>query len=410
MLFFYNLGIRLYYLLALIISAFNKKAALWIKGRKNTFEILKNFDAKKNTVIWFHVSSLGEFEQGRPIIEALKKKNPDYQILLSFFSPSGYEIRKNYDNANAICYIPLDTKRNAKRFIKYVQPQIAVFVKYDFWYHHIKQVKKQKATLILASGIFRKEQVFFKSYGGWYRKILNQFDHLFVQDQQSIDLLNGVGIKNCTIAGDTRFDRVVEIASDSKEIEIVKTFTEDCKSIVCGSTWPADECLLIEYLQQTKHNVKLVLAPHEIHEAHIENIINQIKIPFVRFSEAKDHELSKARILIIDNIGMLSSIYKYGQLAYIGGGFGTGIHNTLEAAVYGVPVIFGPKYEKFREAIGLIDAKAATSINNYEELKTILDNYLNDKNKIIQAGSASNKYVIDNTGATKSIVDYLEKK
>ncbi len=408
MLLIYNFGIRLYYLLALITSRFNKKAALWIEGRKNTFEILKNFEAGNNKVIWFHVSSLGEFEQGRPIIESLLDQHPDYKIVLSFFSPSGYEIRKNYPKANAICYIPLDTKRNAKKFVKLVNPEIAVFVKYDFWYHHIRQVKKHNARLILASGIFRKEQIFFKGYGGWYRNILLQFDHLFVQDQQSIALLKEVGIENCSVAGDTRLDRVVEIASESKEIDLVKSFTSDCKTIVCGSTWPADERILTDFLHNTKHNIKLVLAPHEIHEAHIESIIKLIKVPYVRFSEAADKDLSKIRVLIIDNIGMLSSLYKYGQIAYIGGGFGTGLHNTLEAAVYGVPVIFGPEYHKFREAIGLIEVNGATSIDNSESLTTVLNKYLTDENSLKKAGKASKDYIMSNTGATKSIVSYLE--
>lgn len=407
MTFLYNIGIHLYYLLALLISPFNGKAKLWIKGRKSVFHYLQdNINEDKKTA-WFHVSSLGEFEQGRPIIEAFKEKYPDYTIVLTFFSPSGYEIRKNYNGAHLICYLPLDTKRNAKKFMKIVRPKLVFFVKYDYWFHFLKQAKKSGARLFLISGVFREKQAFFKVYGGWYRQILTWFEHFFVQNQESVNLLKGINITKTTISGDSRFDRVVQIAQNGKSIDIAETFSRDAMTIVCGSTWPADEELLIRYLSSNP-DVKLILAPHEIHKNHIDSIINLLDVPYVLYSDASNYNLNSARVLIIDNIGMLSSIYKYGKIAYIGGGFGVSIHNTLEAAVYGIPVIFGPNYHKFQEAKDLIECKGGNSFTNYDELKNLLNNFINKPGILEESGKASLAYVNSMTGATKRVLQYLE--
>lgn len=402
----YNLGIRLYYLLALTISPFNKKASLWIKGRKNVFRYLEENIDHKAPKAWFHVSSLGEFEQGRPIIEAFKKKHPNHQIILTFFSPSGYEIRKNYSEASYICYLPLDTPRNAKRFIKLTKPEFVIFIKYDYWFHFLKQAHLSGARLFLASGIFRKKQAFFKSYGKWYKQILTWFEHFFVQNEQSKALLSTLGIDKCTVAGDTRFDRVVQIAEQGKNIDIAKEFSKGKPTIVCGSTWPADENMLAQYAAYNK-SIKIILAPHEINKTHIDSIASGLNVPYALFSEADNKNLDEAQVLIIDNIGMLSSIYKYGQIAYIGGGFGAGIHNTLEAAVYGVPVLFGPNYQKFKEAIELIQCKGGLSFSTYEELQTALDNLVGNAQALSAASNASKNYVSSMTGATTTIIDHL---
>jgi 3-deoxy-D-manno-octulosonic-acid transferase len=408
MTFFYNIGIRIYYFLILVASLFNRKAKLWIAGRSNTFKYLKKHFPAREDVAWFHVSSLGEFEQGRPVIEAFKKQYPNTKILLTFFSPSGYEIRKNYSDADFICYIPIDTKKNAKQFIQLIKPEYVFFVKYDYWYHHIKQAKNSGAKLFLVSGIFRQKQVFFKPYGTWYRNILRRFDYLFLQNQESEALLHSINIENISVAGDTRFDRVTAIAKNSKNIPIAKKFSAGSKTIVAGSTWPADEELLVKYIETSGNKAKLILAPHEIHSSHIESIEKLINVPYTLYSKADHADLEETQILIIDNIGMLSSIYKYGQIAYIGGGFGNGIHNTLEAAVYDIPVIFGPNYQRFQEAVELIKAEGAITISEYHELEHVLNNFLSNNIQLTDAGNAAGNYVHKNTGATRTIMRHLE--
>jgi 3-deoxy-D-manno-octulosonic-acid transferase len=403
----YNFGIAIYYSLILLASLFNKKAKLWISGRRNTFSYLKTNVDRSADLAWFHVSSLGEFEQGKPIFEAFRLQYPDFKILLTFFSPSGYEIRKEYDGADYICYIPLDTYRNAKRFMKFTKPKFVFFVKYDYWYHLLKQAKNTGAKLFLISGVFREDQAFFKWYGGWYRQILKWFNYFFVQNQESAEMLNCLGLVNHTVAGDTRFDRVVQIAQKGKSIKIAEEFSQNSNTVVCGSTWPADEEHLSKFINNSQ-NVKLILAPHETNKAHIEGIIKLLKVPYSLYSKANTTDLNQARVLIVDNIGMLSSLYKYGQIAYIGGGFGVSIHNTLEAAVYGVPVIFGPNYHKFQEARDLISCHGAVSFSNYTELKNILDNYLTKPEKLSDAGKASGQYVMSKTGATSIILNFLK--
>jgi 3-deoxy-D-manno-octulosonic-acid transferase len=405
----YNIGIRVYFVLVSIASLFNHKAKLWKNGRKNLLQNLKKNIDSNSDYAWFHASSLGEFEQGRPIIEALKQEYPNIKIILTFFSPSGYEIRKNYSGADYICYLPLDTRRNAREFIKTVNPKWVFFIKYEYWYHFLRQVHKNNSKLYLVSGIFRKEQLFFKSYGNWYRKMLGFFDHLFVQNSSSAELLESIGVKNYTIAGDSRFDRVVQIAEQSKEIEIARKFSEGFNVIVGGSTWEPDEKILIDYIKSSDKNIKLIIAPHEIHAEHIKLITDKIDIPYSLFSNANETDLKESRILIIDNIGMLSSIYKYGQVAYIGGGFGVGIHNTLEAAVYGMPVIFGPKFKKFQEAQDLVSTRGGFSINSPEEFSALADRFFSNEFELKSAGDAAYNYVQKMKGATTALLNYLKQ-
>lgn len=387
-------------------SLFSKKAKQWLKGRKKIFQKISSVKSDKNKKIWFHSSSLGEFEQARPLIEKIKAQYPDYKIIVTFFSPSGYEIRKNYKLADYVFYLPLDTPKNAKKFIEIVNPSIAFFVKYDFWYFYISELHKNKIPTYLVSGIFREKQIFFKPYAKGYAKILKYFTHLFVQNQKSADLLNSLGINNFTIAGDTRFDRVIEIADKSQDNEIIKKFVDDKFCIIAGSTWYEDEQLLARFINEHP-SVKMIIAPHEINENHIVNLLQIIHLPVVRYSRAKLDNVAQYSVLIIDNIGMLASIYKYGHIAYIGGGFGAGIHNIIEAAVFGMPIVFGKNYKKFQEAIDLIELKAAYSINDYDELSFYLSMFIRDKNFLERISEIARDYVRKNKGATDKILNTI---
>jgi 3-deoxy-D-manno-octulosonic-acid transferase len=358
-------------------------------------------------VAWFHASSLGEFEQGRPIIEALRKKNPEYKILLTFFSPSGYEIRKNYSGADFIYFLPLDTRRNAEQFLAIANPVLVVFIKYEFWYHFLTQTHKGGVKLILVSAIFRREQLFFKWYGGWYRSMLKCFNHIFVQDENSFALMLNNSMEHVRIAGDTRFDRVVEIASDAKKNELVENFVADRFTYVFGSTWEKDEEIIASYINSCKLDVRYIIAPHEINPVKIKSLVSRLQKPVALYSEAGGLKLSDARVLIIDNIGILAMLYRYAQVAYIGGGFGKGIHNILEAAVYGVPVVFGPNHRKFREAVELVREGGAFTIRSFTETKDILDSLREKKNMLKKASEATHAYIHRNTGATDTILNYL---
>ncbi len=404
----YNLFIYIYYLLirtsALLV---NNKAKLWLKGRENIFDRIAASLQPSEKRIWIHASSLGEFEQGRPVIEKLKALRPDYKIVLTFFSPSGYEIRKDYKGADYIFYLPLDTRRNAQKFIDLVKPEMGVFVKYEFWYHFLTVTKQKNIPLYLISANFRKEQTFFRWYGGWFRKLLFNFEHIFVQNERSLNLLKEIGINSITIAGDTRFDRVFSIASAAKELPLVQEFVGDSFCLIAGSTWVPDETLLIKYLNETTHSIKMIIAPHEIEESAIQNIIQGINKKTVKYSQLKEFPSNSAEVLIIDNIGMLSSLYRYGKLAYIGGGFGKGIHNILEAATYGLPVIFGPNYGKFQEAVNLYQAGGAFPIKDYQEFKILLDELIIDKDKNQTCSQISRQFVNDNLGATDIILQRM---
>lgn len=403
----YNLGILFYYALVYMASFFNDKAKKFVEGRKNVFSFLKERIVFNDKFIWMHVSSLGEFEQGRPIIEAIKKEHPEYKIILTFFSPSGYEVRKNYDGAEIICYLPMDTSWNAKKFIRIVNPSIAIFIKYEFWGNYLAELKKHDVPTYIVSAIFRKEQVFFKSYGGWYRNFLYNFEHLFVQDANSKNLLESIGIKNVSVVGDTRFDRVLAIAKASKELPIVSAFKGDKNVLVAGSSWPKDEAFMLPYFNE-RQNMKLIIAPHEIHESHLEEIISKLNRPYVRYSKTTPEEAAKADCLIIDCFGLLSSIYRYGEVAYVGGGFGVGIHNILEAAVYGMPVVFGPNYHKFREAVEMVKVGGAFPIQDGNDFGKLMDDLMNTESDSFKRASAeARQFVSDNCGATEAVLAAL---
>lgn len=427
----YDIGIRWYSLMTKIAAPFNDKARLFCNGRKGLIpRIVQSVktDADAPT-IWFHASSVGEFEQARPIIEWYKANAPQYKILLTFFSPSGYELRKNYNLADWVFYLPVDTARNARRFVEAVRPKKAIFIKYEFWYNYLTALKDFGTEIYIVSAIFRRNQPFFKWYGSLFRKMLGTYRHLFVQDENSAALLAGVGIKdNVTISGDTRFDRVYKITQSSKELPLVETFATvqpNSLVLVAGSSWPPDESVIARTLENFS-KIRLVLAPHEIGKDHIAGIertfakynpvrYTKIEERFTNSAEGSPEReeirrlLSSSRVLVIDCIGILSSVYKYGHVAYVGGGFGVGIHNILEAATYGMPIIFGPNYKKFKEAKDLITAGGATSIENHSNMYDIINKFVNNRSVISEKGAVCKKYVLSNIGATQKVVSTIEK-
>lgn len=404
---FYELVLIKYNIILWLASFFNKKAALWINGRRGIWEKLRIELKDRSNVVWFHCASLGEFEQGRPVIEEYKRRNPSVYILLTFFSPSGYEIQKNYVGADSIFYLPLDYKKNAKRFIKIINPQLVVFVKYEFWLNYIQQLWKRDIPVFLISANFRRDQWFFRWYGKSFRKIFGYYDHLFVQNQSSASILSDFGISNVTVAGDTRFDRVSQITKNPKPIPIVESFKNGKTLIVAGSTWNEDEEILCRYINENRNDLKWILAPHEIGAAHIDKIGNLLDKPFIKFSEASIGNVGSTTVLIIDNIGMLSFLYAYAEIAYIGGGFGVGIHNILEPASYGIPVVFGPRYQKFQEALDLVNEQGAFSVKGYEEFMNRLNSLLSSPETLMKSGKISRSYVKSNQGATFTIVNNL---
>lgn len=387
----------------------NNKATLFLSGRENVFALLEQKRLPGEHYVWFHAASLGEFEQGRPIMESLKNSHPEFKILLTFFSPSGYEVRKDYQGADIICYLPMDMSWNVKRFLDIVQPDCAIFIKYEFWMNYLLELKKRQIKTYIVSAIFRESQLFFRSYGGFYRRLLKSFTHLFVQNDESVRLLHSIGFDNVTKVGDTRFDRVADIAAKSKDLPIVQAFKSDAKVLIAGSSWPNDENILLPYFNQN-FPLKLIIAPHEIDEEHLQSIISQLKRPYIRYSQATIENVKEADCLIIDCFGLLSSIYRYGEIAYIGGGFGVGIHNILEAAVYGIPVIFGPNYKKFQEAVDLIELGGAFSIADYTGFSRLMSDLLVDNSSLYASSAAvSNDYSQRNRGATIKVLDIIFK-
>jgi len=404
---FYSLGLWFYKLLIFIVSPFNAKAKLWRDGRKRIWKRIQQQIVGGEKIIWIHSSSLGEFEQGRPVIEAIKAKHPQYKIFLTFFSPSGYEIRKNYALADYVFYLPSDSPANARKLIKYVAPEMAIFIKYEFWYNYLNELNKNKIPTYIISAIFRENQLFFRWYGGWYKKMLFFFDHIFVQNQTSKNLLENIGIKNITITGDTRFDRVEALVSQSKKLELIEIFKQNKPVFIAGSSWQPDEEIIVNYINSTNRDIKFIIAPHEIGESNVQRLCSQIKKQTVRYSQIEKDKLVDAQVLIIDNIGMLSAIYKYGEIAYIGGGFGTGIHNILEAATYGMPVIFGPKHQKFQEATDLVAQKGAFAIRNQNDFNKIVDSLWDNPEIVTNAGNVCRNYVVQNLGATDKIMKII---
>ena len=402
----YTITIVLYTGLIYFTSIFNNKASLWVRGRKGWEKRLRESVKPGGKKIWLHCASLGEFEQGRPVIELIREKMPEYSVLVSFFSPSGYEIRKDWKGADHVFYLPSDTPANAKKLISIINPTVVLFVKYEFWNNIIGEIYARNIPLILVSGIFRPGQYFFKWYGKFFRRILGKFTHLFVQDQRSAELLKGIGINTFTLSGDTRFDRVSKLASMAGNIPGIETFMNGEKVIVAGSSWSADEEIMARYINRFPERIKWIIAPHEINEPNIVRIEKLFMVKTARFSEASSIK-GDERVLIIDNIGMLSSVYSYAFAAVIGGGFGKGIHNILEPACRNIPVLFGPNHLRFREALDLISEGGAFCYNNYDEFKMILEKLLSDSAYYRKSADASGRYVSSNTGATRKVVDWI---
>jgi len=407
--FLYNFFIWAYNFAIGIASLFNNKAALWVKGRRDIFQKIENSLNPNERIIWFHCASLGEFEQGRPLIEKIKKENKDYKFFLTFFSPSGYEIRKNYEFADYIFYLPSDSPGNAKRFVELVNPELVIFVKYEFWFNYFTQIKINNIPLYLISGVFRPEQHFFKSWGSWQRRQLKNISYFFLQDDKSAKMLRGIGIENVMVTGDTRFDRVSEILNEKADLPIIQNFKNN-KTIFCvGSSWPPDEEIILDYFETIKPELKLIIAPHDISKSHI----NEIKEKFQDFdiavySEAKeDEDLKNKEILIIDSIGLLNKIYRYADIAYIGGGFGVGIHNLLEPAVYGIPILYGPNHNHFREAIEMSEGNGGFPIEAKEDYAATMKLLLNDSDFYHKNAKLAGDYIKSNTGSTQLIYDKI---
>lgn len=411
--FIYTLIIYLYNAALYLASPFHKKAFLIIRGRKSTYSTLNQISKGENIGdirLWFHASSLGEFEQGRPLIEAIKEKNPDYKIIISFFSPSGYEIRKNYNLADAVIYLPCDSPKNARKLLDLIKPNLVFFIKYEFWFNIINEIYKRKIPLYQVSLILRPNQYFFSWYGYWFRNQLKKFDYLFVQNSITYSLVKSIGIDRVMISGDTRFDRVNDIAKKSKSFPLIEEFIALGDTLLCGSTWDKDEEIISKAVSNTKSRFKIIIAPHEIDQIRIKSIQDRFSdsILYSNIESYNSKDLQNAKVLIIDSIGILSSIYQYSSIAYIGGGFGSGIHNILEAATFGKPICFGINYKKFKEAHDLISLGSSFSINNDIELVEFIDRLLTNKEFYNKASQSSLNYVRENIGASKKILDNIK--
>lgn len=409
MAFLYNVSICCYLFLIHVAGLFNNKAKQWIAGRKNIFERIQKDVKPGAKLAWFHCASLGEFEQARPVIEEFKKLYPHYKLLLTFFSPSGYEVRRNYEFADFVYYMPIDTPSNARRFLDLVNPSIVFFVKYEFWFNYIIQIKKKNIPFFVFSAIFRENQHFFKWYGGWFRKQLKSITHIFVQNTESLSMLQKIGVTQVSVCGDTRFDRVNTIARNVKAFPLIKKFCEGSDVFIAGSSWPPDEELLTMLINSNRTNFKFIIAPHMVDLPHIVSLGEKLKGQFVKYSEADEENITRIKVMIIDSIGILSHVYQYGKLAYIGGGFGSGIHNILEAATFGLPVIFGPKYHKFREAVDLIKEGGAYSISNENEFMETVMKLYNEPELLKEKSQIARNFVQKNIGATDIILKKIEK-
>lgn len=397
----YSLGIYLMALGVRVAALFKEKLRKMVQGHRATWQMLRALSGK-DTYVWFHAASLGEFEQGRPLMERLRREHPEKKILLTFFSPSGYEVRKNYDGADLVCYLPFDTPLNARRFVKLARPEAAFFIKYEFWRNYIEALYKRGIPCYSVSSIFRENQIFFRPYGRGYARCLSRMTHLFVQNETSRRLLEGIGVTNVDVVGDTRFDRVLDIRNAAKPLPLAERFAGCWKVLVAGSSWPQDEEIIIPYFN--KHpNLKLVLAPHVVSEEHLQAIERQLARPALRYSKATPKAVAEVDCLIIDCYGLLSSIYRYASMAYVGGGFGVGIHNVPEAAVYGIPVIIGPNNKKFREAQALLRCGGCKEIAGVADFEQIMDAWLSDKEALATAGKAAGCYIADNAGAADRI-------
>lgn len=410
----YSIGIYLYALIVRLVAAFgHRKARAMVRGQHDTWRILREKINPNERYVWFHAASLGEFEQGLPLIERLRREHPARKILLTFFSPSGYEVRKDYKGADVVCYLPFDSPTAARRFVKLARPEMAFFIKYEFWRNYIDVLFKKSIPIYSVSSIFRPGQIFFRWYGRKYARCLRRITHFFVQNGRSVELLRSIGVTdNVTIVGDTRFDRVIDIRNVAKSLPIVEQFAQAQDGapqpfvLVAGSSWQPDEDILLDYVNRHPE-IRLVIAPHVVNEAHIQEIEQKLTTPALRYSKATLENVQNYRVLIIDGYGLLSSIYRYATVAYVGGGFGVGIHNVPEAAVYGIPVIIGPNHQRFAEAVALMENGGCKSIENAEDFTAIMDDFLENPSHIAAAGSAAGHYINQNAGATPVIYEHV---
>lgn len=405
----YNSGISLFSILLRLLSPFHEKASLMTKGRRGWEAKIIEANLGHGSV-WFHCASLGEFEQGRPIMEAIKRKFPGIRMVVTFFSSSGYEVRKNFEMADLVLYLPFDSPGNARKFIGLISPRIVIFIKYEFWHNYLKELKKRAIPVFLVSGIFRDEQKFFRKGWDFFRNMLTCFDHFFVQNEQSQTLLHSIGFQNVTVAGDTRFDRVMEICSRPKQIDLAKLFANNSTVMVIGSSWPQDMEVLLPLINDETNSLKFIIAPHEIEKSKIQKLTQSLKCNFQLYSEAQPEQMGEARVLIIDNIGLLSSLYQYGDLAYIGGAFGDGLHNILEAATFGMPIIFGKGKDnhKYQEATDLVAQGGAFEVSHSEELIRVVEGLISIKKLLSQASNISSAYVRNHAGATATVMKHIE--
>ena len=413
MLFLYNLIIHLASQVVKLVALFSPKMKLFVDGRKEVFPILQNKVSPNDKTIWFHAASLGEYEQGLPVIEKIKVQFPNHKIVVTFFSPSGYEVRKNNTVADATVYLLLDTKSNAQKFIKAINPELVFFIKYEYWPNYLNELKKLEIKTYLISGIFREKQAFFKWYGGFYRNALKTFDYFFVQNESSKKLIQSIGFNNVKISGDTRFDRVVAILERDNSLDFIEQFKDNKTTIVIGSSWPKDENLLVNYINNAPSNLKFIIAPHNIKSEQIANLKSQITKSTILFSENVETRhalpLQEKNVFIIDTIGILTKIYSYADIAYVGGGFGNpGVHNILEPATFGIPIIIGPNYSHFAEAIALVHQEGCVSISNQNELNEAFDNLVLNEDVRHEKGHICSTFVQMNKGATEVILSYIE--
>lgn len=408
MFFLYNVLVTFADFLLKIIALFHPKIKLFVDGRKRVFTSLSHKIMGYDKSIWFHAASLGEYEQGLPVMEKMKRKYPNHKIVLTFFSPSGYEVRKNNTIADVTVYLPLDTQKNAEKFIKMIRPDLVFFIKYEYWPNYLNELKIQKVPTYLVSGIFRENQVFFKWYGGFYRKALDTFEHFFVQNSKSKELLLQLGKSNVSVSGDTRFDRVVSILEKDNSLDYISEFKNNTLTIVIGSSWPKDESILVDFINTTKHKIKFIIAPHNIKSEQIQELKNSISKKAVLFSEKDNYNLADFDVFIINTIGILTKIYSYADIAYVGGGFGNpGVHNILEPATFGIPIAIGQNYSHFAEASALVNMGGCTSICNSEELAEALENLIQNADIRHEKGHICSTFVQMNKGATNTILNYF---
>lgn len=406
----YNFSIFITSKLILLITFFSKKMSLFVDGRKTVFDTLKESINPDDKTIWFHCASLGEYEQGVPIMEKTKELFPNYKIIVTFFSPSGFEVKKNATLANIVLYLPIDTVSNSKKFIELAHPSLVIFIKYEFWPNYLFQLKEKNIPLFLVSGLFRKDQLFFKPYGGFMRKVLNNFDHFFVQDETSKELLKSINIKEITVSGDTRFDRVSNQLLQDNNLAFISEFKQNNLCIVCGSTWPEDEAILIDYINKAPDSVKFIIAPHKINASKIESFRKNIQKKSTLFSTKKDPNITDSKVFILDTVGLLTKIYSHADIAYVGGGMSLGgLHNILEPAIFGIPIVTGNRFEKFPEAKELRELKGLFSISNASECSKILEKFVTDKTARIESGKIAKAFIENNKGATNTTMNYIKQ-